>query len=241
MLAEAFPDELSLEISNNKIQNKIPSLTLKNTTDKYLVYKFLINTRGVLLAKPPTSFIKPFQSVSIVINIINSNLPVEEYIKTKLLIMFFKTEEEIKTVEQAKQKYKLLKNEINREIEKQELLINLNVINNEENNNKEEEKVEEKITNFNNNEEEVEERIIHINYEQLKLELDSKNKDIKKNLEIQRKKLENLIGEENKTNVTKGKRKKYYNLDNLIMVFIILIGLIIGANFACGYNKLFKK
>jgi hypothetical protein len=241
MFAEVFPDELSLEISNNKIQNKIPSLTLKNTTDKYLIYKFLINTRGVLLAKPPTSFIKPFQSVSIVINIINSNLPVEEYIKTKLLIMFIKSDEEIKTVEQAKQKYKLLKNEINREIEKQELLININVINNEENNNKEEEKVEEKITNFNNNNEEVEERIIHINYEQLKIELDSKNKDIKKNLEIQRKRLENLIGEENKTKATKGKRKKYYNLDNLIMVFIILIGLIIGANFACGYNKLFKK
>ena len=238
MLAEVFPDELSIEMSNNKIQNKLPSLTLKNTTDKYLIYKFLINTRGVLLARPPTSFIKPFQSVSIEVNVVDGNLPVEEYIKTKLLIMFVKSDEEIKTIEQAKQKYKLLKNEINREIEKQELLINLNVINTENNNNKE----EEKITNFNNkNNEEVEEKIIHINYEQLKIELDSKNKDIKKNLEIQRKRLENLISEENKKNATKGKRKKYYNLDNLIMVFIILIGLIIGANFACGYNKLFKK
>ena len=152
--------------------------------------------------------------------------------------MFIKSDEEIKTVEQAKQKYKLLKNGIKKEIEKQELLINLNVINTEDNNNKE----EEKITNFNNNNnEEVEEKIIHINYEQLKIELDSKNKDIKKNLEIQRKRLENLISEENKKNATKGKRKKYYNLDNLIMVFIIFIGLIIGANFACGYNKLFKK
>ena len=155
--------------------------------------------------------------------------------------MFIKSDEEIKTVEQAKQKYKLLQNEINREIEKQELLINLNVINTEDNKNNNN-KEEEKITNFNNNNnEEIEEKIIHINYEQLKIELDSKNKDIKKNLEIQRKRLETLIGEENKANATKGKRKKYYNLDNLIMVFIILIGLIIGANFACGYNKLFKK
>ena len=40
---------------------------------------------------------------------------------------------------------------------------------------------------------------------------------------------------------TKRKIKKKYNFDNLIMVSIILLGLIIGANFAIGYNKLFNK
>ena len=65
----------------------------------------------------------------------------------------------------------------------------------------------------------------------------------KKNLEIQRKRLENLVSQNNKYNNVndKGKRKKFYNFDNLILTFIILIGLIIGSNFACGYNKLFKK
>ena len=230
MFAEVFPNKLTIETTNNKIQNKLPSLNLKNITDNYLLYKTFINTRGVLNTKPATSFIKPLDSVSIEINILNDNLPTEEYKKTKLLLMVFKSDEDIKTNEQAKQQFKLIKNEKNKEIEKQEILINLNV-----NDTDNEEK------NVTNNEENVDERITFINYGQFKAELDSKNNEIKKNLEIQRKKLENLVGQENKTNSIKGKRKKYYNLDNLIIVFLLLIGLIIGANFANGYNKLFKK
>lgn len=73
--------------------------------------------------------------------------------------------------------------------------------------------------------------------------MESKNKEINNDLETQRKRLENLVAQNNKySNVDKsGKKKKYYNLDNLIMVFAILIGLIIGSNFACGYNYLFHK
>ena len=233
MFVEVFPNELSIDLSQ---ENKTPSLNLKNITDKCILYKFLINTRGVLIAKPPTSFIKPFQSIPIEIKILNYNLQIEEYKKTKLLIMFIKSDEEIKTVEQAKEKFKKLKKET-KEIEKQEILVNLNVVGGVEDSNINQEENE---NNKNNN---LEEKITYVNYRELKNELDSKNNDIKKNLEIQRKKLENLISQENKSNYigNKGKRKKYYNLDNLIMIFIILIGLIIGANFACGYNKLFKK
>ena len=218
IFAEISPNPLTIEISRNNIENKKTTLIMKNITNKNIIYKFLINTRGVLLAKPPTSFIRPNQSISIDINILNNNLPIEDYNKTKLLLMFIKCNEEIKTIEQAKKKFQELKNENNEEIEKQETIVNLNII----------DKVDEKIT--------------YINYAQLKAELNTKNNEIQKDLEIQKKKLENLVIQDKKYN-NKGSQGKIknYNIDNLIFAFIILIGLIIGANFAYGYNKLFKK
>ena len=218
LFVEVSPNPLTIEISRNNVENIKSILTMKNITNKYILYKFLINTRGVLLAKPPTSFIKPNQSISIDINVLNNNLPIEDYNKTKLLLMFIKCNEEIKSIEQAKIKYQELKNENNEEIEKQETLINLNII----------DKLDEKIT--------------YINYAQLKAELITKNNEIKNNLEIQKKKLEALVIQDKKYN-KKGSQGKLqnYNIDNLIFAFIILIGLIIGANFAYGYNKLFKK
>ena len=218
IFAEVSPNPLTIEICRNDIEKKTSTLIMKNITNDYIVYKFLINTRGVLLAKPPTSFIKPNQSISIDINILNHDLPIEDYNKTKLLLMFIKWNEEIKTIEQAKKKFQELKNENNEEIEKQEILVNLNVI----------DKVDEKIT--------------YINYAQLKAELNEKNNEIQKNLEIQKKKLESLVIQDKKYNKKGSKASiKNYNIDNLIFAFIILMGLIIGANFAYGYNKLFKK
>lgn len=218
IFAEVSPNPLTIEICRNEKEKKTNTLIMKNITNDYIVYKFLINTRGVLLAKPPTSFIKPNQSISIDINILNHDLPIEDYNKTKLLLMFIKCNEEIKTIEQAKKKFQELKNENNEEIEKQETLVNLNVI----------DKVDEKIT--------------YINYAQLKAELNEKNNEIQKNLEIQKKKLESLVIQDKKYNKKGSKASiKNYNIDNLIFAFIILMGLIIGANFAYGYNKLFKK
>lgn len=235
ILAEISPNPLSIIITKNNENKKISSLILKNITNKYIVYKFLINNKGVLLAKPSTSFIPPLKSINIEIHVINNNISNEELNKTKILIMFIQSNEEIRTIEEAKKIYQILKNEEN---EKQETLVNLKIINekeeNEENNNYE-------IENYENNNQN--ERITYINYSQLKNELVNKNNEIKKNLEIQRKRLENLVSQNNKYNNVndKGKRKKFYNFDNLILTFIILIGLIIGSNFACGYNKLFKK
>jgi hypothetical protein len=215
-LAEVFPNPLSFSLTDN---NKKISLTLKNITNEYILYKFLINTRGVLLAKPPTSFIPPSKSISIDVHLINNNLPLEEYLKTKLLIMFIQSDEEIKTVEQAKKKFQILKNEEN---EKQELIVNIDIIGEANEINKEED-----------------EKIVYMNYAQLKTELDEKNLEIKKNIEIYKKKYETLVNLENKSN--KGKRKNNGNMNNFILIFILLLGLIFGANCACGYNKLFHK
>ena len=235
IFAEVSPNPLPIEISNNNTEKKKPILILKNITKKYLLYKFLINTKSVLLAKNPTAFIKPSQSLSIEINILNNNLPLEEYNKTKLLIMFVKSDEEIRSIDQAKKMFKKIKKENSEETEIQEVLVNLNII------------YEENDTNLEQNsdiENKEDEKITYINYAQLKTELNLKNNEVIKNLEIQRKRLETLVSQDKKYNnniKNQGKRKKYYNMDNLILVFIIFIGLIIGANFACGYNRVFKK
>ena len=149
--AEVSPNPLTIIIPKENNDKKVTNLILKNITSNYLVYKFLINTKGVLHAKPPTSFIKPSQSLSIEVNILNNNLPLEDYKRTKLLIMFFKVDEEIKTIEQAKKKYQELKNQ---ETEKQEILVNLKIFcendeggHEEENENKEDE--DEKVTYIN--------------------------------------------------------------------------------------------
>ena len=229
LFVEVSPNPLNINISQYN-NDKTSTLILKNITNKYIIFKFLINTRGVLIAKPPTSFMKPFETVIISVNVVNYNLPMEEYNRTKLLIMFIESNEEIKTIDQAKKLYNILKNE---EIEKQEALIKLNIIKESEN--------KEGEGKNNDNENKNDEKITYINYSQLEKELIEKNNEIKQNLEIQRQKLENLVSQDKKNMNLEGKRKKYYNLDNITLVLILLVGLIMGANFACAYNRIFKK
>ena len=191
---------------------------MTNITNDYLIYKSLINNRGVLHIKNPTSFIPPSQSVKLEVQIIDNCLSKEEYNRTRLLIMFIQTNEKITSIQEAKKLYQILKNE---NIEKQEALINLNFINEDENEN------EENNSNAYNNtlEENSNEKITYVNYAQLKKELESKNNEITNNLETHRKRLENLVAQNNKiSNVDRTvKKKKYYNLNNIIMIFIILI------------------
>ena len=78
-LVEVSPNPLSIIISRDNNEKKISQIILKNITNQYILYKFLINTKGVLLARPPTSFIKPSQSVSIEVHVLNNDLPLEDY------------------------------------------------------------------------------------------------------------------------------------------------------------------
>jgi hypothetical protein len=235
--AKVEPNPLSLIISKDS-QNKIPyNITIQNLTDKYLMFGLLINTKGILLAKPAISYILPNQNVSVEINIIKNNLSLDEYKKTKIVVIIIPYNEEIKSVEQAKNLFQILKR---KEIDKQEIFIDLNFA--------QEEIIDTDIVNNNTNitndgnDNNNEEKILFTNYTNIRSQLMAKKEEILKNLQINRKKLENLM--EQKSTIiekTKQKIKKKYNFDNLIMVSIILLGLIFGANFAILYNKLFHK
>jgi hypothetical protein len=82
-LAEVSPIPLNIKISNNDDNKSISYLTLTNITNDYLIYKSLINNRGVLNIKNPTSFIPPSQSVKLEVQIIDNYLSKEEYNRTK--------------------------------------------------------------------------------------------------------------------------------------------------------------
>ena len=235
--AKIEPNPLSIKISRDN-ENKIPKvITIQNLTNKFLIFKLLINNKGILLAKPSTSYILPSQNISVEINVYQNNLSLDEYKKTKILITIIPCDEEIKSVEQAKNLFLILKKNC---VEKQETFLDLNFIMEEIINTDivQEDNLNKNENNFNNKEE----KLILLNDENTKNELISKNKEIMKNIETNRKKLENLLEQNSKINEkSKTKIHKKYNCDNLIMITLILFGLIIGSNFATVYNKLFKK
>ena len=233
--AKVDPNPLSLVISKDS-QNKIAyNINIQNLTDKYLIFGLLINTKGILLAKPAISYIKPNQNISVEINIIKNNLSLDEYKKSKIVVIIIPYNEEIKSVEQAKNLFQVLKK---KDIDKQEIFIDLNfsheeIIDTDINNNT-------NITNDENNNKE--EKLLFVNYTNIRSQLMAKKEEILKNLQVNRKKLENLMEQKGIIiEKTKNKIKKKYNFDNLIMISIILFGLIMGSNFAILYNKLFHK
>ena len=71
--AKIEPNPLSIIISkDNENNNNNYNITIHNLTNKYIIFKFLINTKGILLAKPSTSYISPSQNISVEI-IVNNN------------------------------------------------------------------------------------------------------------------------------------------------------------------------
>ena len=240
--AKIEPNPLSIKISRDN-ENKIPKvITIQNLTNKFLIFKLLINNKGILLAKPSTSYILPSQNISVEINVYQNNLSLDEYKKTKILITIIPCDEEIKSVEQAKNLFLILKKN---GVEKQETFLDLNFIMEEIINTDivQEDNLNKNENDFNNNYiNNKEEKLILLNDENTKNELISKNKEIMKNIETNRKKLENLLEQNSKINEkSKTKIHKKYNCDNLIMITLILLGLIIGSNFATVYNKLYKN
>ena len=171
--AKVEPNPLPLIISKDS-QNKIPyNITIQNLTDKYLIFGLLINTKGILLAKPAISYILPNQNVSVEINIVKNNLSLDEYKKTKIVVIIIPYNEEIKSVEQAKNLFQILKR---KEIDKQEIFIDLNfaqeeiidtdIINNNTN-----------ITN-DGNDNNNEEKILFTNYTNIRSQLMAKKEEI---------------------------------------------------------------
>ena len=123
--AKIDPNPLTIKITKDN-ENKMPSvISIQNLTNKFLIFKFLINNKGILLAKPSTSYILPVQNISVEINIYNNNLSLNEYKKTKILMTFIPCDEEIKSVEQAKNLFQILKRQ---DVEKQESFLDLNFI-----------------------------------------------------------------------------------------------------------------
>ena len=226
------PNPLSLIISKDNVNKNNYNISIQNLTEKYLIFGLFINLKGILSAKPSISYILPKQNTSVDINIINNNLSLDEYKKMKIIVIIIPYNEGINSIEQAKNLFQNLKM---KKIEKQEILINLNF--------SFEETIDTDISINNTiNNDNKEEKLNSVNYTNMRSQLMNKKEQILKNLEINKKKLENLTQQNNKVNEkSKPTKTKKYNFDNLIIITIILLGLILGGNFAIGYNKLFNK
>ena len=225
------PNPLSLIISKDNVNKNNYNISIQNLTEKYLIFGLFINLKGILSAKPSISYILPKQNTSVDINIINNNLSLDEYKKMKIIVIIIPYNEEINSIEQAKNLFQNLKM---KKIEKQEILINLSF--------SFEETIDTDISINNTiNNDNKEEKLNSVNYTNMRSQLMSKKEQILKNLEINKKKLENLKEQNSKISGKIKQKIKKYNFDNLIIITIILLGLILGGNFAIGYNKLFNK
>lgn len=239
------PNPLNIIMSKDeKNSKKNYSIKIENLTSKYLLFQFLINKQGILIAKPSTSYIKPLLNIDVEIILDSKNMNLEKSKEMKVYALITPYNEEIKHKKDVKKLLEKLKN--NKNIENQMVPINIKFIaeeiintdindnidiNNKINNNNFD------IENVNNNITKNEESTKFINYSQTKKDLEIKNKEILKTLENNRKKLESLSEENYKSKRKDLIKNNKYNFDNLILISIILIGLIIGANFA----KLFKR
>ena len=231
--AKITPNPLSLIIPKDEGSIISTNITIENLTNKYLIYQILINKKGIIFVKPASSYILPNQNISVEINNYNK-ISSKEYKNLKILVMIIPQNKEIKSIEEAKNLFHILKNQ---EIPKQQILIDLNFVM--------EEIINTDISTNNNiydNINNTEEKLNSVNYSNKRSQLISKNEEILENLEIHKKKMEALIEQNNKKNEnSKNKANKKYNFDYLIMISIILFGLILGSNFAIGYNKLYNK
>ena len=228
------PNPLSLIISKDNNNRNNYNISIQNLTEKNLIFGLFINLKGIILAKPSTSYILPNQRTSVDINLIKNNLSLDEYKKLKIIVIIIPYNEEINSIEEAKNLFRILKM---KQKDKQEILINLNF--------SIEEIIDTDISNTNtyndNINEKKEEKLNFLNYTNIRNQLMAKKEQILKNLEMNKKKLENLMEQNGKMSGKIGQKIKKYNFDNLIMISIILLGLILGGNFAIGYNKLFHK
>ena len=233
--AKISPNPLSIIITKDPEKKIHYNLTIENLINKYLIFQISVNKKGILFAKPSSSYISPFQNISVEINIHKNNLISNEYKNIILKVVIIPYDEEIKSVEQAKNLYHVLKKQ---QIKKQDIFVTLNFV--------KEEIIDTNIiqenTNINENNDNNIEKSNMDNYINMRNQLISKNEEILKNIEINRKKLENMMEDNGKLHEkAQLKRNKKYNYDNLIMISLILFGLIMGSNFAIGYNKFFKK
>ena len=233
-LVEVFPNQLNLTPTKNTpyIESK---LNIKNLTNNYVIFKIYNNNINIYSCKPSKSFIPPKETKDIYIK----RFTKEEKGNDQFLLMFYSIDKIINNNDEVKDAF-------NSKIynEKSELRITIPVSINNENKNE-----LENIYNENDLKEVVDDNLEEIKIynnliENLKTDFEKTNQNI-----IQLEKIlegiktQRQLKEEKERAITLNKNKKLNNLNksykNIILISIILIGLIFGANLACKYNKLF--
>ena len=229
-LVEIFPNPLNLTPTKNTpyIESK---LNIKNLTDNYVILKVFNSNTTIYSAKPSKSFIPPKERKDVYIKRFSKEETLAK--KDQFLFIFYSIDKIINNNDEVKEAFN---SKIYNESSEQKIIISV-IINNENKDNKND---SENIYDDDKNEIKIYKDLI----ENMKKEYDETNKNIIK-LEKLYEALKNqnkLLEDKRKAELSKKKNPlNSFNqtYKNIILISIILLGLIFGANLACKYNKLF--
>ena len=228
-LVEIFPNPLNLRPTKNTqyIESK---LNIKNLTNNYVIFKIFNNNTNIYSVKPSKSFIPPKERKDIYIKRFTKEEITTKKCKDQFLFIFYSIDKIISNNDEVKDAFN---SKIYNESSEQKIIISVTI-------NNENEVDSENIYDDDKNEIKIYKEMI----ENMRKEYDDANQNIIKLEKLYEViKNQNKLLEEKRKAVSSNKKKNLNNLNksynNIILISIILLGLIFGANLACKYNKLF--
>ena len=228
-LVEIFPNPLNLRPTKNTqyIESK---LNIKNLTNNYVIFKIFNNNTNIYSVKPSKSFIPPKERKDIYIKRFTKEEITTKKCKDQFLFIFYSIDKIISNNDEVKDAFN---SKIYNESSEQKIIISVTI-------NNENEVDSENIYDDDKNEIKIYKEMI----ENMRKEYDEANQNIIKLEKLYEViKNQNKLLEEKRKAVSSNKKKNLNNLNksynNIILISIILLGLIFGANLACKYNKLF--
>ena len=228
-LVEIFPNPLNLTPTKNTqyIESK---LNIKNLTNNYVIFKIFNNNTNIYSVKPSKSFIPPKERKDIYIKRFTKEEIKTKKCKDQFLFIFYSIDKIISNNDEVKDAFN---SKIYNESSEQKIIISVTI-------NNENEVDSENIYDDDKNEIKIYKEMI----ENMRKEYDDANQNIIKLEKLYEViKNQNKLLEEKRKAVSSNKKKNLNNLNksynNIILISIILLGLIFGANLACKYNKLF--
>jgi len=239
-LVEIFPNQLRLSPSKNStfVESKIK---IKNLSDSYIIYKIFSNNQGIYTVKPSKSFIPPKETKDIHIK----RFCKEEYSlnagKEVFLLIFYTINKIINNNDEAKEAFD---SKLYNHASKQEAVIPVIFNDNNNDDTVQENKYNEKDLNEIGDNVQKEIKIYTNLIDNLKNEYKKINDNIinlEKLFDMIKTQIQ-LMNEKYKAlKISKNNYKNNFNeiRNNLILISVILLGLIFGANLACKYNGFF--
>ena len=228
-LVEIFPNPLNLTPTKNTqyIESK---LNIKNLTNNYVIFKIFNNNTNIYSVKPSKSFIPPKERKDINIKRFTKEEITTKKCKDQFLFIFYSIDKIISNNDEVKDAFN---SKIYNESSEQKIIISVTI-------NNENEVDSENIYDDDKNEIKIYKEMI----ENMRKEYDDANQNIIKLEKLYEViKNQNKLLEEKRKAVSSNKKKNLNNLNksynNIILISIILLGLIFGANLASKYNKLF--
>ena len=239
VLVYPSPLVITKQRNSNYYESK---LNLSNLSNDYVLFKIYNNQHALYSAKPSTSYIAPKDKAHVLIKRFSKEENKSKAGKDKFLFCFYTINKIINSDEEAKEAFK---SKLYNESSKQETMLYI-VLKDEEN--------EEINITPEYDENDLEQigndyikgiQIYQDKNEKLRQEsniINQKIKDLEKTIGMikNQKTLKDdkdraIIDRKAKNNINGNSNKK------LLMISLILLGLIIGANLACLYNRIFNK